>query len=233
MAELIRPLASGEALTYRAPIRIATSASCPENFRRNLDPGRSHAEPTMLWPFNQVRKPPLTRRGTIETIYGMIVTQAREPLFYRGLGVADTVNGRFDLLLMHLWLVLRRLRAVEGDRGVSQALFDHFCTDMDDNLREMGVGDLTVPKRMQAFGEAFYGRTAAYDLALTDGREALAQALCKNVMNGENIAKARLLAAYAEAAMAVLDGMDEATLVSGLGKFPPPHLSAPQGAGQT
>ena len=56
---------------------------------------------------------------------------------------------------------------------------------MDDNLREMGVGDLTVPKRMQAFGEAFYGRTAAYDLALTDGREALAQALCKNILNGE------------------------------------------------
>ena len=49
---------------------------------------------------------------------------------------------------------------------LSQALFDHFCDDMDANLREMGVGDLTVPKRMQAFGEAFYGRAAAYDLAL-------------------------------------------------------------------
>ena len=67
---------------------------------------------------------------------------------------------------------------------------------MDDNLREMGVGDLTVPKRMQAFGEAFYGRTAAYDFALTEGREALAQAMCKNILNGENIEKARLLAAY-------------------------------------
>ena len=61
---------------------------------------------------------------------------------------------------------------------------------MDDNLREMGVGDLTVPKRMQAFGEAFYGRAAAYDLALTEGQEALAQALCKNILNGENIDKA-------------------------------------------
>jgi len=182
----------------------------------------------MLWPFNQVRKPPLTRRGTIETIYGMIVTQAREPLFYRGLGVADTVNGRFDLLLMHLWLVLRRLRAVEGDSGLSQALFDHFCADMDDNLREMGVGDLTVPKRMQAFGEAFYGRTAAYDLALTDGREALAQAFCKNILNGKGIDHARQLAAYAEAAIATLDGLDQATLSSGLWKFPSPPASAPQ-----
>ena len=99
---------------------------------------------------------------------------------------------------------------------MSQALFDHFCNDMDDNLREMGVGDLTVPKRMQAFGEAFYGRTAAYDLALTEGHEALAQALCKNILNGENIEQARRLAAYAEGAMAALAGLDEATLLSGI-----------------
>ena len=174
----------------------------------------------MLWPFNHFRKPRIAPPGTIEAIYGMIVTQAREPLFYRALGVPDTVNGRFDLLLLHLWLVLRRLKPVEGGVGLSQALFDHFCNDMDDNLREMGVGDLTVPKRMQAFGEAFYGRTAAYDLALTEGREALAQALCKNIFNGEHLEKARQLAAYAEAAMATLDGLDEATLLSGLSKFP-------------
>ena len=76
--------------------------------------GGSLAEPTMLWPFNHFRKPRLAPRGTIEAIYGMIVTQAREPLFYRDLGVPDTVNGRFDLLLMHLWLVLRRLKSVEA-----------------------------------------------------------------------------------------------------------------------
>ena len=126
----------------------------------------SLAEPTMLWPFNHFRKPRLAPRGTIEAIYGMIVTQAREPLFYRDLGVPDTVNGRFDLLVLHLWMVLRRLRPMEGGAELSQALFDRFCDDMDANLREMGVGDLTVPKRMQAFGEAFYGRAAAYDLAL-------------------------------------------------------------------
>ena len=176
----------------------------------------------MLWPFNHFRKPRIAPRGTIEAIYGMIVTQAREPLFYRDLGGPDTVNGRFDVLLLHLWLVLRRLKSLGDGPGLSQALFDHFCNDMDDNLREMGVGDLTVPKRMQAFGEAFYGRTAAYDLALADGREALAQALCKNVLNGENIEKARLLAAYVEAAIAAVDGMDGATLMSGLGRFPVP-----------
>ena len=59
----------------------------------------------MLWPFNHFRKPRIALRGTIEAIYGMIVTQAREPLFYRDLGVPDTVNGRFDMLVLHLWLV--------------------------------------------------------------------------------------------------------------------------------
>jgi cytochrome b pre-mRNA-processing protein 3 len=174
----------------------------------------------MLWPFNHFRKPRLAPRGTIEAIYGMIVTQAREPLFYRDLAVPDTVNGRFDLLLMHLWLVLRRLKATGGGKELSQVLFDHFCNDMDDNLRELGVSDLKVPKKMQAFGEAFYGRTAAYDMALTAGPEALAQALCKNVLNGENIEKARQLAAYAVSVMAALDRQDEAALESGTFNFP-------------
>ena len=167
-------------------------------------------------------------RGTIEAIYGMIVTQAREPLFYRDLAVPDTVNGRFDLLLLHLWLLLRRLKSVEGGAALSQGLFDHFCNDMDDNLREMGVSDLKVPKRMLAFGEAFYGRTTAYDLALTEGREALAQAMCKNILNGENIEQARLLAAYAEAVMAALDSADEAALVSGSVRFPLPEKAGAQ-----
>ena len=183
----------------------------------------------MLWPFNHFRKPRIAPRGTIEAIYGMIVTQAREPSFYRDLGVPDTVNGRFDLLLLHLWLVLRRLKSLEGGAGLSQALFDHFCNDMDDNLREMGVSDLKVPKRMLAFGEAFYGRTAAYDLALSEGSEALAQALCKNILNGDNIAQARRLAAYAEAAMAGLAGYDEAALSKAPCKFPSPiQLGAQQ-----
>jgi cytochrome b pre-mRNA-processing protein 3 len=90
----------------------------------------------MLWPFNHFRKPPFAQRGTIEAIYGMIVTQAREPGFYRDLGVPDTVNGRFDLLVLHLWLVLRRVRPTEGGVSLSQALFDRFCEDMDANLRE-------------------------------------------------------------------------------------------------
>ena len=176
----------------------------------------------MLWPFNHFRKPRARSRGTIEAIYGMIVTQARQPSFYRDLGVPDTVNGRFDLLVLHLWMVLRRFQSAEAAANLSQALFDRFCDDMDANLREMGVGDLTVPKRMQAFGEAFYGRAAAYDLALTSGQEPLAQALCKNILNGEGIEKARRLAIYAKTAIASLTGLDEAALRGAAWTFPSP-----------
>ncbi len=158
----------------------------------------------MLWPFNHFRKARLAPRGTIEIIYGMIVTQAREPLFYRHLGVPDTVNGRFDLLLLHLWMVLRHLRSMPGAAELSQALFDRFCEDMDANLREMGIGDLAVPKKMQAFGEAFYGRAAAYDMAMADGAEAMALAICRNVLGGGSIENARRLVIYVEEAMGSL-----------------------------
>jgi cytochrome b pre-mRNA-processing protein 3 len=163
-------------------------------------------------------------RGTIGAIYGMIVTQAREPLFYRELAVPDTVNGRFDMVVLHLWMVLRRLKPVANGQELSQALFDRFCDDMDGNLREMGVGDLTVPKRMQAFGEAFYGRTAAYDLALAAGEEPLAQALCRNILNGNEIEKGRRLTIYVQAAISALAALDEATLRDGAWQFPSPDV---------
>jgi cytochrome b pre-mRNA-processing protein 3 len=181
----------------------------------------------MLWPFNHFRRRPrLSASGTIEAIYGMIVTQAREPLFYRELAVPDTVDGRFDLLLLHLWIVLRRLRAGNGGmepaQALGQGLFDRFCEDMDDNLREMGVGDLAVPRRMQAFGEAFYGRSKAYDLALGRGSDALAQAIAKNVLNGDGADKAYALATYTMAALTSLAACDDAAILCGAWRFPLP-----------
>ncbi|HKO73612.1 MAG TPA: ubiquinol-cytochrome C chaperone family protein [Bradyrhizobium sp.] len=176
----------------------------------------------MVWPFDHFRKPPLQVRRTIETIYGMIVTQAREPLFYRELGVADTVDGRFDVLVLHLWVVLRRLKTMENGVVLSQGLFDRFCEDMDGNLREMGVSDLKVPKRMQAFGEAFYGRSVAYDVAVAEGQEALAVALRKNVLDSGQIENARRLASYTEAAISALTRLDDANIQSGSWRFPAP-----------
>jgi len=174
----------------------------------------------MVWPFNKFSKARAPLQRTIESIYGMIVTQAREPSFYRELGVPDTVNGRFDLVVLHLWIVLRRLRSIAGSAPLSQALFDHFCEDMDANLREMGVGDLAVPKRMQAFGEAFYGRSAAYDLASASGSEALARALCKNVLSGHGMENARRLANYVDVAVVGFDQIDEASFAAARWTFP-------------
>jgi cytochrome b pre-mRNA-processing protein 3 len=178
----------------------------------------------MLWPFHHFLKP-RTSRGTIETIYGMIVAQAREPLFYQSLGVPDTVNGRFDMVVLHLWMVLTQLRRPQADNGLAQALFDRFCSDMDHNLRELGTGDLAVPKRMKEFGEAFYGRSAAYDLARAADKETLAQALCKNIFNGQNIQQARLLALYVERTLATLAATDDAALTGGAWQFLSPALA--------
>src|ERR1700686_992947 len=117
----------------------------------------------------------LFRRGpqarTIDALYGAIVAQARNPGFYLAFDVPDTAEGRFDMIVLHLALFSRRLGRAEGpDRAAIQALsqgvFDMFCRDMDHNLREMGVGDLTVPKKMQKLGEAFYGRLEVYEHAL-------------------------------------------------------------------
>jgi cytochrome b pre-mRNA-processing protein 3 len=177
----------------------------------------------MLWPFNHFRKPPAPLRGTIEAIYGMIVAQAREPRFYRDLNVPDTVNGRFDMLLLHLWLVLRQLKQIgESELQLSQELVDRFCSDMDHNLRELGTSDLRVPKKMQEFGRAFYGRAAAYDRALAESGEALALALDKNIYNGAALAQARRLAVYVEAAIAALAPLDATTVANGSWRFPAP-----------
>jgi hypothetical protein len=115
-----------------------------------------------------------SRQDTISALYGTIVAQARLPCFYREYGVPDTVNGRFDLLVLHLAIVLDRLEEGSELRAMGQALFDRFCEDMDDNLREIGIGDLSVPREMQRIGEAFYGRAQAYRSALaSEGNEAL------------------------------------------------------------
>lgn len=90
------------------------------------------------------------RPDTISTLYGTIVAQARLPCFYRDYAVADTVNGCFDLIVL-LALVLDRLAQDPAVQSLGQGIFDRFCEDMDHNLREMGVGDLKVPKQMRQF----------------------------------------------------------------------------------
>lgn len=108
-------------------------------------------------------------QSAARNLYNGIVSQARLPMFYVECGVPDTPDGRFDLIALHAALILRRLRRDhERTAPLAQALFDLMFADMDQNLREMGVGDLSVGKRIKAMAKAFYGRLAAYDAGLND-----------------------------------------------------------------
>jgi len=172
--------------------------------------------------------PHLFRRPsrTIAALYGVIVAQARDPRFYETFAVPDSVLGRFDLVVLHLALVLRRLR--EGDDGMrrlAQDVFDEFCRDMDHNLREMGTSDPSVPREMRKVGEAFYGRAHAYDGALTAcGEEALTQALARNVYTEatEPQIAAAWLGAYVRQAVEALAEQPLEKLARGAMWFPEP-----------
>lgn len=166
-----------------------------------------------------------TRPDTISTLYGMIVAQARLPTFYRDYAVADTVNGRFDLIVLHLALVLDRLMGDAALQSLGQGIFDRFCQDMDHNLREMGVGDLKVPKEMRRMGEAFYGRAQAYRAAwVAADTGALAEALERNIYGGAPAAAAaaQRLAAYTREALRHLTAQPSASLAGGELHFPDP-----------
>jgi cytochrome b pre-mRNA-processing protein 3 len=165
----------------------------------------------------------------VATLYGAVVAQARLPAFYADFGVADTVEGRFDLLVLHLVLLLRRLgQESELRRSLGQELgqevFGAFCRDLDANLREMGVGDLAGPKRMQKFAGAFYGRQAAYLEAITSAEpRAIENALARNIFAGDASGNAGRLADYVRAAVRGLDAQADETLNRGALGFPAPR----------
>jgi len=161
----------------------------------------------------------------IHALYGAIVAQARLPAFYTAFGVPDTVEGRFELIVLHVVLLLNRFGRDDAAVPIGQQLFDVFCRDLDHNLREMGVGDLAVPRKMRRFGEAFYGRQAAYRsaLAVADGRE-LENALARNIFGVSDIDdRAVRLARYARASTGRLDAESEGVLLAGKAIFPSPE----------
>ena len=118
-------------------------------------------------------------------LYGAAVQAARLPYYYTILGVPDTIDGRFDMVGLHAYLLIRRLSAEPQGQRLSQALFDAMFNDMDLNLREMGVSDLSVGKRVKTMWEAFHGRANAYAEAMKAGPETLADALARNLWPGE------------------------------------------------
>ena len=163
------------------------------------------------------------RRDTVaHDLYVCAVQQARLPALYTGFGVADTVDGRFDLLVAHAFLLMRRLGSVEGPRAgdakvLSQAVFDLMFADMDQNLREIGVSDMSVGKKVKQMAQAFYGRVAAYDGAFALADPALPEAVARNLYRGNppDAAAAAAFAAYLRRQASALAAQSDEALLAG------------------
>ena len=162
-------------------------------------------------------------------LYGATVAAAREPDLYSVptlagvIGVPDTLDGRFDLIGLYAFLLIRRLNGLpEPGPTLAQAVFDAMFNDMDVNLREMGVGDLSVGRKVRAMWEAFHGRATAYQAAIETGDPAtLAAALERNVWRGVPAAGAAALARATLAQEAHLAGQGLADLERGAVTFLP------------
>jgi cytochrome b pre-mRNA-processing protein 3 len=167
----------------------------------------------MIWPFKKRH----ADNDREYALYNDIVAQSRREKFYAEMGVPDTVTGRFDIICLNMCIVLRRLRTAKGGNAeFTQALFDLFFKDMDRSLREMGVSDVAIPKRIEKMGGLFYGLlekvTAALDAE--DGR-ALAAVLGHNILADAAAPGAAALADYAEMQAKALDAQDAADIEAG------------------
>ncbi|MHA6691900.1 ubiquinol-cytochrome C chaperone family protein [Devosia sp. A449] len=162
-----------------------------------------------------------TATAPVYAVYNAIVAQSRQPFFYADWQVPDTVTGRFDMISLHLALLFRRLRAETGDqKDFSQAVFDLFFKDMDRSLREMGVGDLAVPKRIQKMGNIFFGLLAAMNEAMDRGDEAALQAvLSRNILDGATGDHVAALASYLLAEDRALAAQPAASITDGALNF--------------
>jgi len=147
-----------------------------------------------------------SRREQVQALYQGLTTRAREPVFFRALAVPDTIDGRFDLLALHAFLLLERLQQA-GLGAEAQGLMDAIFVGFDEAMRELGVSDMGLGRRMKTMANAFFGRLAAYGAAT--GRSSLIAALAKNIWRGAAPAGApERLAAYVERARAALAASD-------------------------
>jgi cytochrome b pre-mRNA-processing protein 3 len=158
-------------------------------------------------------------------IYGAIVTQARRPALYADLGVPDTPSGRYEMVVLHLFLVLEPLASTPGDtRDLPRLLVEAFIADMDDSLREMATGDLSVPKKVRRAATGLYERSMAYRAGLADGGDReLRQVLVEHVCPGADAANVGDLARYLRTAWLAMSGAPVGDIVAGRLAFVDPH----------
>lgn len=159
---------------------------------------------------------------TASALYHAAHEKARDPAFYLVFGVEDSPEGRFELLSLHVYLLIARLKFAPGAGKLAQQIADCFFANLDDSLREMGVGDLSVGKKIRAMAEGFYGRVGVYDAALQDAAPTadLADAIARNVFGEREHPRAPALADYVRRARTALAGQPDARLMSGIIVFP-------------
>ncbi len=179
-----------------------------------------------------LRKPGFSDEGL--ELYQAIVAQGRLPVFYSDLSVPDSVDGRFDLITLHIFLALRRLKR-EGAvaEALGQDLTEIFFADMDLNLRELGASDIGVGRRVKRMIEGFYGRALAYEAALDGQGDRLEEVLARNLYGTTEVQEAVLvdLATYVRGADSHLLGLVWADLSKGRIDFPQPCLGMSHNGG--
>ena len=169
--------------------------------------------------FNPFRNPlePVARR-----LYFALVEQSRTPAFYTDFGVPDTVDGRFEMLAMHAYLIMRRLKG-EGEQadGLAQSVFDLMAGDLDRSLRDIGVSDLRVGKKVKELVSLFYGRVHAYDKGLSEGGDSLREALAGNLYSTVEVTDEVLdwMVAYIQRQEKTLATQSLGTLLEGKASF--------------
>jgi cytochrome b pre-mRNA-processing protein 3 len=155
-------------------------------------------------------------------LYGSIVTAARQPPFFAVIGVPDTKDGRFGVLVLHVYLAVERLSAIKGPGSeLARALVEAFVTDIDDNMREIGIGDPSVPKKVKQAAAILYERMAAYRAALAAGEmNHFSERLGRDMMLAAGSERGDELARYALRAMTELANQSDAALLAGDIVFP-------------
>ena len=168
----------------------------------------------MLSALKQLFSPPLVKQQAFDA-YGQIVAQSRREVFYKDWQVEDTLDGRFDVIVLHLFLVISRCEQEAGPETESfiRHLSETFFSDMDRSLREMGASDTGVGIRVKKMAEAFYGRLRAYGDSIGDGL-ALSEALKRNTYR-EKAVDADALAAYMQRNRAKLQQQSLAAIMQG------------------
>ncbi|MFV2092916.1 MAG: ubiquinol-cytochrome C chaperone family protein [Hyphomicrobiales bacterium] len=163
------------------------------------------------------------------SLYAAIMAQARQAHFYARWSVPDTLDGRFEMLVVHAFLVIRRIKGCdETGRKVEQALFDHMFSDLDQAIREAGVSDVAVPRKIKAMASAFYGRAAHYEEALAEAdAQALVRVIARNVFpDAGGSGNAGALGAYMRRTIDVLESQPDRALIAGRVEFCAPEDEA-------